>query len=130
MKPLLEPKRTNIILYCRHWAETVSFYKDRLKLPVVFANEWFVEFQLTGTSFLSIANAARATIDAVQGQGITLTWQVDDVAACKARLEKQGVSTTSIQRKWQAQVCYCTDPEGHRLELWAPESTKEDKTDE
>ncbi|MBK8899898.1 MAG: VOC family protein [Anaerolineaceae bacterium] len=123
MKSLIEPKRTNTILYCRNWQATVDFYRDQLGLPVVFANDWFVEFELTSTSFLSIANAARATIEAVHGQGITLTWQVDDVAASKARLAAQGIATTPIQHKWQAQVCYCTDPEGHRLELWAPEPT-------
>lgn len=122
MKALFEPKRTNTILYCRHWQETVSFYKEYLELPVVFANEWFVEFELTKTSFLSIANAARATISAVQGQGITLTWQVSDVAAVKAKLEKQGIVTTPIKRKWQARVCYCSDPEGHRLEFWTAEN--------
>lgn len=128
MTPLLAPRRTNTILYCHRWQETVNFYRDRLRLPVVFANDWFVEFELTAASFLSIANAARATIDAVQGQGITLTWQVDDVAACKTLLAAQGITTTPIQHKWQAQMCYCTDPEGHRLELWAPEPDDEEDT--
>lgn len=130
MRPILAPRRTNTILYCRRWQATVDFYRDKLGLPVVFANDWFVEFELTPTSFLSVADAARATIDAVAGQGITLTWQVDDVAASKARLEKVGIATTPVQHKWQAQVCYCTDPEGHRLELWTPKPTDEDKTDE
>lgn len=130
MKPLLAFRRTNTILYCRNWQETVDFYQERLGLPVMFANDWFVEFALTDTSCLSIANAERATIDAVQGQGITLAWQVDDVAVSKARLAAQGIVTTPIQHKWQAQVCYCHDPEGHRLELWAPEPIGKDKIDE
>jgi len=130
MRPILAPRRTNTILYCRRWQATVDFYRDQMGLPVVFANDWFVEFELTPTSFLSVANAARATIDAVAGQGITLTWQVDDVAVSKAQLEAQGITTTPIQHKWQAQVCYCTDPEGHRLELWTPKPTDEDKTNE
>ena len=128
MRPILAPRRTNTILYCRRWQATVDFYRDQLGLPVVFANDWFVEFELTPTSFLSVANAARATIDAVAGQGITLTWQVDDVAVSKAQLEAQGITTTPIQHKWQARVCYCTDPEGHRLELWSPESAHEEGT--
>lgn len=122
MKSLIEPKRTNTILYCHLWSETVSFYKDWLKLPVAFANEWFVEFQLTETSYLSIANAARATIAAVHGQGVTLTWEVADVAALKAELEKMGITTTPLKRKWNALVLYCSDPEGHRLEFWTAEN--------
>lgn len=122
MNLLIEPKRTNTILYCRRWSETVAFYKDRLKLPVAFANEWFVEFQLTTTSFLSIANADRATITDVQGQGMTLTLEITNVAAVKVELEKRGIATTPLKRRWNALAFYCFDPEGHRLEFWTAEN--------
>jgi catechol 2,3-dioxygenase-like lactoylglutathione lyase family enzyme len=113
------PQRTNTILYCRHWMETVNFYKRILCLPVAFENDWFVEFQLTDNSFLSIANSARSTISDVQGQGVTLTWEVMDLEKAKENLETQGIVTTPLQRKWNARVFYCQDPEGHRLEFWA-----------
>jgi catechol-2,3-dioxygenase len=111
--------RTNTILYCQRWTETVQFYKNVINLPVSFENDWFIEFQLTETSYLSIANSARASINDVQGQGVTLTWQVTDLAQVKARLDRQAVTTTPIKEKWSAQVFYCHDPEGHRLEFWA-----------
>ena len=119
LKPLLDLQRTNTILYCRRWAETVDFYKARLLLPVRFENDWFVEFQLTDTTFLSIAAAARATIEDVAGQGITLTWQVPALAPAQRWLAGQGVATTAARKKWGAWVLYFHDPEGHRLELWA-----------
>ncbi len=111
-------QRSNTILYCRHWMETVHFYKKQLGLPVAFENDWFVEFQLTDTSFLSIANSTRATISDVQGQGVTLTWQVMDLEKTREQLEMRGIATTPIQRKWGSLACYCQDPEGHRLEFW------------
>jgi predicted enzyme related to lactoylglutathione lyase len=113
----------NTILYCNRWQETVHFYKQQLCLPVAFENDWFVEFCLTDTAFLSIANAARATITAVAGQGITLTWQVKQLEEIKKMLERKGTVTTPIREKWGAAVFYCHDPEGHRLEFW---SKKED----
>lgn len=116
---LMTLKRSNTILYCRYWTETVCFYKKQMCLPVSFENKWFVEFQLTDTSFLSIANSARATISDVQGQGVTLTWEVMDIEKVKDQLEKQKIPTTAIQRKWGALAFYCMDPEGHRLEFWA-----------
>lgn len=120
MKKLLSAlHRTNTILYCLRWKDTVYFYKNQLGLPVAFENDWFVEFQLTDTSFLSIANSARATISDVQGQGITLTWEVTELEAIKKQLEAQKIATTLIQQKWNAFVFYCHDPEGHRLEFWA-----------
>lgn len=118
-RPDITFQRTNTILYCRRWLETVHFYRDQICLPVVFENDWFVEFQLTDSSFLSIADSARATISDVQGQGITLTLQVASLAPIKAYLDTQGIVTTPVQHRWKALVFYCYDPEGHRLEFWA-----------
>ncbi len=111
--------RTNTILYCRAWAATVDFYRRQLGLPVVFENPWFVEFRLREEAFLSIADAERTSIAAVEGQGITLTWQVTDLDAMRAYLQSQGAPVTPVQHRWQARVFYCHDPEGHRLEFWA-----------
>ncbi|MCB8929391.1 MAG: VOC family protein [Ardenticatenaceae bacterium] len=123
-------RRSNTILYCRYWTETVHFYKEQLCFPVAFENAWFVEFQLTSTSFLSIANSARATIVDVQGQGVTLTWEVMDLEKTKEHLEMLGIATTPIQRKWGALAFYCTDPEGHRLEFWTQANGKRSSLDE
>lgn len=121
---MLQLRRTNTILYCQNWEATAAFYRDTLGLPVTFANDWFVEFALhagadTGGANLSVANSARASIAAVGGQGITLAWQVDDLPAVREQLEAAGVAVTPIKQRWGASVCYCRDPEGHRIELWA-----------
>lgn len=130
MNPLIALKRSNMILYCHHWMKTVNFYKKQMCLPVVFENEWFIEFQLTETSFLSVADSARATISDVQGQGITLTLEVSDIEMVKAQLGMQKIATTSIRRRWGAFVFYCYDPEGHRLEFWANEDGTGDSLNE
>ncbi|MBE2223947.1 MAG: VOC family protein [Anaerolineae bacterium] len=123
-------QRTNTILYCRYWMETVHFYKKQLCFPVTFENDWFIEFQLTSASFLSIANSARASIADVLGQGVTLTWEVTDLEDAKEHLEMQGIATTPIQRRWGALAFYCTDPEGHRLEFWTKANGKKSSLDE
>lgn len=64
---------SNTILYCRRWAETVDFYRRVLGLPVNVEKDWFVEFRLPDTSFVSVADASRASIDSAAGAGITLT---------------------------------------------------------
>ncbi len=130
IKPAFSLQRSNTILYCHHWMETVRFYKRNICLPVALENDWFVEFQLTDSSFLSIANSARATISAVQGQGVTLTWEVVDLEKAKEHLEMQGTATTPIQHKWNATVFYCHDPEGHRLEFWASDKRNGSSLDE
>ena len=130
MNSFIDLQRTNTILYCRSWSETVHFYKQQLGMPISFENEWFVEFKLTDASFLSIANSARATISPVEGQGITLTWEVGDLEEVKKRLTLQDVATSPIQRKWGALAFYCYDPEGHRLEFWTDQPRLADGMDE
>lgn len=116
--PLFTVQRTNTILYCAHWSATVAFYRDRLGLPITHSTDWFVEFQLGATAYLSIADSARATITPANGAGLTLSWQVADIVQIQQRLIALGIATTPIKQKWGAQVLYFHDPEGHRLELW------------
>lgn len=111
-------QRTNTILYCHHWAETVAFYRDVFDFTINFQNEWFVEFRITDSAYLSVADARRATIESVNGQGITLAWQVADVKEAHAALKQQGIAVTDIRSKWGAHLFYLHDPEGHRIELW------------
>lgn len=112
-------KQTNTILYCRNWEATVGFYRDILNLPVNHEKEWFVEFHLAGTSFLSIADASSASIESANGDGITLAWQVEDVALAHGWLHARGVKTSNITSIWGARSFYFFDPEGHRIEAWA-----------
>ena len=60
-----------------------------------------------------------ASIDAVAGQGITLTLETTEVARTREALEQRGIVTTPIEQRWGADVFYCQDPEGHRIEFWA-----------
>jgi catechol 2,3-dioxygenase-like lactoylglutathione lyase family enzyme len=47
-------KRTNTILYCKRWKETVAFYQQHLGLPITFSTDWFVEFRLAETVWESL----------------------------------------------------------------------------
>lgn len=113
-------QRTNTILYCVQWTATVAFYRDQLHLPVTYANDWFVEFHLGSTSYLSIADHHRATIRPANGDGITLSWQVTDLAAAAQQLQRAAIACSAITKRWGAHVLYFHDPEGNRIELWSP----------
>lgn len=112
---------SNTILYCRRWAETVDFYGRVLGLPVSVEKDWFVEFQLTERSFVSIADARRSRIESAAGQGVTLTLQVNDIHAVRAELEEAGVGPGPVKlHPWGALGFFCRDPEGYRIEFWQP----------
>jgi catechol 2,3-dioxygenase-like lactoylglutathione lyase family enzyme len=112
-------KRVNTILYCRHWENTVSFYRDVLSFSIHYQTQWFVEFRLMGDTYLSIANAECASIKSTNGGGITLSLQIEDVESTHLRLHGLGIKTGKIKSVWGSQAFYIFDPEGHRLELWS-----------
>jgi hypothetical protein len=98
----------------------VTFYRNTFDFTVTYQNDWFVEFQLTIDSYLSIADESRASIQSVNGQGITLSWQVPQVSEMHAFLLEKNVVVSTISEKWGAYLFYLHDPEGHRIELWQP----------
>lgn len=116
----LDVVRTNTILYCAQWADTVAFYRDTLGLEVTHETDWFIEVSLADTAHLSLADAARATVPPGRGAGITLSWEIADVAATHATLVGLGVDVTDVATRWSAHYVELHDPEGTRIELWAP----------
>ena len=116
----MQIERTNTILYCQKWLETVGFYRDIFAFPITYQTDWFVEFQLTDHIYLSVADERRASIHSVDGQGITLSWQIPNLESVHADLLDQNVTVSPIHPKWGASVFYLHDPEGHRIELWQP----------
>lgn len=117
--PELEVKRTNTILYCNAYSETLAFYRDLLKFEITTEEDWFVEFRLTGDAFLSIADAKETTVPAGSGRGITLSWQVGDVRTARYHLDSLGIEVTPVVWRWGAWVILFHDPEGNRIELWS-----------
>ena len=117
---MLEVSSSNTIIYTDAWSATVAFYRDALRLETSFSNDWFVEFRLTTTSTVSIADASRATIHPSHGAGLTLSLRVNDVVETRTRLIATGVSVGPLGRRFGAPICDLVDPAGTRIELWSP----------
>lgn len=113
--------RANTILYARLWKKSVAFYRDRLGLEIAFQKDWFVEFRLTPTAFLSIADQSRTTMTSGNGKGITLSFHIDDLQAAHRAFLEDGLAPTAIRYQVMgADVFYLFDPEGNRIEFWSP----------
>jgi len=114
-------RRANTILYCRRWKETVAFYRERLGLESAFECDWFVEFCLTPTAFLSVADQSRTTLESAGGKGITLSFKIDDLHAAHHVFVADGLAPTEVRSQVMgADVFYIFDPEGTRIEFWCP----------
>lgn len=121
MNALPPAERTNTILYCDKWSETVAFYEKQLGLPVTYRSNWFVEFALSEAARVSVADASRTTVKSAAGKGITLSLQMDNLESVWKNLRNAGVTPTAIKdHRMQARVFYFFDPEGHRIEIWSP----------
>jgi predicted enzyme related to lactoylglutathione lyase len=121
MKNHLTFNRTNTILYCEKWSETLDFYQHDLDLPITFTTDWFVEFQLAQGAHLSIADEKRASIQSCRGKGLTLSLQVENADQAWHQLSSKGLIVEPIKdHSWGARTFYLYDPEGHRLEIWSP----------
>ena len=112
-------KITNTILYCNRWKETVDFYSNGLNLTIHSSREWFVEFSLTDSTRLSIADTTRASVKSNNGKGITLSLKIDDIQAAYTDFQKKSLNPTPIRPLWGSMVFYLYDPEGNRLEFWS-----------
>lgn len=117
---MIKIKSTNTILYCKNWNETVSFYKKLLNRPVLISLDWFIEFKISDSSRLSIADETRSSIDSSHGKGITITFEVADIQTTHTYLIDSGFNPSPIKNhSWGAQIIHINDPEGHRIEFWA-----------
>ncbi len=119
------PKNANTILYCKKWQDTVDFYKNQLGLSITHDSDWFIEFKLTDTAHISVADERRASIKSSGGAGITLALQVESATRTWEYLRNNGLDIDPIrEHPWGAQVFYFFDPEGHRIEIWEPKQKK------
>jgi catechol 2,3-dioxygenase-like lactoylglutathione lyase family enzyme len=116
---MIAVERTNTVLYCERWVETVAFYRDTLGLDVAFENDWFVEFAVHPGAYVSIADAARTSVRPGDGSGITLSWRVADVTAVRSALAEAAVSVGEPRRRFGADVIDVFDPSGNRIEFWS-----------
>jgi len=121
MTNAFSPINANTILYCKKWQETVDFYKHRLGLSITHDSDWFIEFKLTETAHISVADERRASIKSSGGAGITLALQVESATLTWELLSERGLKIDPIrEHPWGARVFYFFDPEGHRIEVWEP----------
>jgi catechol 2,3-dioxygenase-like lactoylglutathione lyase family enzyme len=116
---MVQVERSNTILYCERWAESVEFYRTGLRLAVTHETEWFVEFELGRHSFVSIADATHSSVAPGDGRGVTLSLRVNDVAATRSALVEAGVAVGEVGTRWGAAVIDVYDPSGNRLEFWS-----------
>jgi predicted enzyme related to lactoylglutathione lyase len=90
-----------------------EFYRDVIGLTPghAFGDHW-VEFEVGGTTF-GIGNGEPLGI--LPGTSFSVTFEVDDIAAERARLLEKGVTITDVNESPVCFSAFVTDPEGNRF---------------
>ena len=118
---MIQVKSANTIIYCENWEKTRTFYSESLGLETRFKREdWFIEYIITDTACLSIADASKCTIKPSHGDGITLSFYVDNLNVLFDQFKEGQLNPTEIKAySWRAPYFYIHDPENTRIEFWA-----------
>lgn len=83
------------------------------------SHSWFVEFELTRESRLSIADEARCSLSSSSGNGLTISLKVENVDQVHGILMDRGGMPQPIREQWGSRAFFIYDPEGTRIEYWS-----------
>ncbi|WP_328812096.1 VOC family protein [Rhodococcus sp. NBC_00297] len=112
----MEVLASRIILRPRNVDETLSFYRDRLRLGIFREYPGGVVF-FAGQSLIEVAGHGEPTAGAGAGAGATILLQVRDVEAARAELEAAGVEIVRPPQTepWGLTEMWIADPDGTRI---------------
>lgn len=116
-------RRLHGLVFVTDMARSVSFYRTLLQREPTYQSEHWTEFEVGG---------ARLGLHTWDGQGssagagtVRLFFEVEDIEAEKARLERAGVRLRGqiVDLEGAGRDLLFEDPDGHVLELWQPPET-------
>ena len=105
-------------VYVRDLNESRRFYETSVGLKFKLQDGEWIEFDLGGTSFGLLKKPAN---EKLEPQKTRIMFEVDNIAASKVKLVKNGVNVIGdIRSKSYGKLLTFEDPNGHWLELFEP----------
>jgi len=124
----LSVKSLDTVLYCGKWNECVSFYRDVLGFPVVFANDILVEVEPVTGARIGLMDAGRTRWPASRGDSFILSFRVSDIEETHQFLQKNYAGIGELKdHPWGARLFEIRDPEARRIEFWSDTNNRERK---
>jgi lactoylglutathione lyase len=112
--------RTGIILYVEHYDQCVSFYRNKVLLPVEYVKETLTCFAF-GTSYLMVEQdgISSSTEKTIAQNPTVLRFNVSNVKAAVDELRARSVAVEEQTFDW-GDIGVFVDPDGNRCELKSP----------
>ena len=108
-----------ITLWAVNFDELVTFYRDKLNLPVEYSNHNFIQFSTQGTKLY----IHRLGDDLpLRNHTVEIHFDVPDVDDAYQELIKRGVEFEDLpaNRPWGVRMAAFRDPEGYSIEIVGP----------
>jgi len=117
----LEIVQNGIVLKTERYAECCEFYRDTLKLPVIFVEDhdtWNITCFAIGSGYLMVeTGGVGAPPEKTFAQSpMKIRLNVTDLNATVAELQKDGLDLEVQQHDWGS-VSEINDPDGNRVAL-------------
>jgi len=78
-----------------------------------------MEFKVNEAASLSVVDERRSATGTSSGEGVMLSFRVDDVNSVRSEMELLELGPTPIETVWDSPVFSIFDPEGVRIEFWS-----------
>lgn len=125
----LQPRRSFVALAATDFDTIVSFYQTLLgQTPVPFQPQRYAEFQLGGLSLAIFPPKLdqQAEFTLTSPGPLSLCLEVEDLEVAIAHLDQLHSPYGEILQASHGQECYAYDPQGNRLIIYQPKSSKTD----
>lgn len=114
-----------VAYYVHDMARARRFYGEALGLrPGELLNDDWVEFDLGNATFA--LDASGEALGMMPGSSSGAAFEVDDIAAIRARLVAAGVETTEVHEFPPCWVCFARDPEGNSFTIHQGKTNREE----
>lgn len=78
-----------------------------------------MEFRVSEQSYLSVADEGRTSVRSSGGDGVTVSFRVEDAEGLRRELIAKGAVPGVMRQVWGSRAFFIRDPEGNRLEFWS-----------
>jgi catechol 2,3-dioxygenase-like lactoylglutathione lyase family enzyme len=108
-----------ITLWAVNFEEMITFYRDKLELPIEFSDDNFVQFATQGTKLYI---HRMGTAPSLRDNTVEIHFDVPNVDVAYDALIQRGVEFEDppANRPWGARMAAFRDPEGFALEIVGP----------
>lgn len=118
----MKTRRMDLTISTNKLQQSKEFYMQYLKFQLVFENDWYIELLAEGSTTMGVSFVLpeQEAGEKFSGQGMILSFEVEDVDAEYERMKAAGMSICEgiKEKPWGERSFVVNDPNGVHLYLY------------